>query len=146
MSRDVEASPSGRDAADLCGEYLLLDGQLASLVDEWQTLENRAIEREGWFDLSEEARQRVPEAREMAALDARLDELSARRNALLDAIVAAAAPDMRNVAAKLAVALRTIQPEDGLQTHALLASVLRDLSLARCPACEASLTAPAPEA
>ena len=145
ISMSVDPPPSGGHAADLCGEYLLLDGEIASLVHRWQATERQAIERHQWFDLSEAQRQVLPEAEEMDALDARLDGLFARRRVLLEAILAAEAGDVRSIAAKLAVALRTIQPEDGLQTHALLASVLSDLSVSRCPCCSTPLTAPAPD-
>jgi hypothetical protein len=145
MSTDVDPPRSGGHAADLCGEYLLLDGEIASLVHRWQAMERQAIERHQWFDLTEEQRQILPEAEEMEALDVRLDGLFARRRVLLDTILAAEARDVRSIAAKLAVALRTIQPEDGMQTHALLASVLSDLSISRCPCCSAALTAPTPD-
>lgn len=145
MPTFADPPSSGGRAAELCGAYLLLDAEITALVHRWQAVERGVIEGDQWFDLTEAERQAHPVSEELDALDAQLDGLFARRRELLEEILAVEAKDVRSIAAKLAVTLRTIQPEDGLQTHALLAGALRDLSVARCPCCDAPLTAPDPE-
>lgn len=114
------------DTTARCAAFLALSAEIGRLALRWSRLESRMV-REG--HRSEAERQ----VREMTRIDTRIEALCRRRDRMLPLIADAMATSVGGVAAKLAVAVELVQPDDDRTTHRLLDGALRDLRRLACP-------------
>jgi hypothetical protein len=122
-----------------CASFVAIDIRVGRLVRRWGDLESEAFKLPGWFKLSKEEQQALPQGREMADIDQMLASLFEQREKLLAELPKVAANDPTGVAAKIAVAARAVDPDDHEEAHHLIAGAARDLANMRCPDCHRPL-------
>jgi hypothetical protein len=113
-----------------CQTWLARQAERESLTRGWQKLETRLIREHNWFTLSRRERAAIPEAAELDAIDDRLDDLHTLNQDLLVALPGIPATTIRGLASKLAVAAGSVRPDENVEAHNLINSVLRDLQRA----------------
>ncbi|MFT4250994.1 MAG: hypothetical protein QM608_00720 [Caulobacter sp.] len=140
------ASGSGEEllsAADSsltrCGTFVATDIRISRLVSRWANLEAEVFDIPGWHQLSKEEQLTFPKAQEMARIDAQLVGLFRQRDKLREVLPKAAATTPTEVAAKVAAAVKMVDPEDDEQAHALLVGAVHDLAGMCCPDCRRPL-------
>lgn len=134
-----EPAAAADDLVVRCASFVAIDIRVGRLVRRWGDLEGEAFKLPGWFKLSKEEQQALPQGREMAEIDRMLASLFEQREKLLAELPEVAATDPTGVAAKIAVAARAVDPEDYEETHHLIAGAARDLANMRCPDCHRPL-------
>jgi hypothetical protein len=94
----------------------------------WSRLEARLDEHHRWYGLSPEQREALDAAKELVAIDARLDLLVAEQAQLLAQLTATPTTDLGGAVAKLAVVVQLILPEETPEAHRLITGVWCELS------------------
>ncbi|AYV45121.1 hypothetical protein CFHF_04100 [Caulobacter flavus] len=117
----------------------LADIRIRRLLVRWGDLESDVVQNHNWFGISRREQLELPQGREMARIDKMLTGLFRERQKLLEALPRTAATDPTGVAAKIAAAVKAIDPDDHQEVHFLLSGAARDLAAMRCPGCHQPL-------
>jgi len=114
-------------AAEICSEWLAHNAEQETLTRRWQELESHLIHRHDWFRLSQPERNAMPEAAELKAMEDHLEALCGSKMRLLCELPGIAATTAEGVTLKLRVAIASVFPDENLEAHNLLRSILEDL-------------------
>ncbi len=98
-----------------------------NLAERWQMLEGRLARNQRWFKLTSGQRVALPEAAELADIDAQLNSLQALNQTLVATLSTIAATTVDGLAQKLAVAAACVPRDTNEDAHNLVASILSDL-------------------
>lgn len=107
--------------------WLHLDDKIERLQTRWAQLESWLIREHRWCELSPAEQLALPWSRELRDIDGCLDLLFERREALLERMPAAAAENVPELAARLAVAARLVSVDEQPEAHGIITGVRLDL-------------------
>ena len=120
---------SGADeAAVQCQLWLATNGAIQRLLQRWSRLEAHLVADEGWFERTKAEQHALPQAAELRVIDARVDELQKRQQALLKVLLRSRARSVNGAAKKVAVVASLVDYEDNPEAHTLIRSCLHDLA------------------
>lgn len=123
-------APAHVDETVAVGErWLALNAEAERLQSRWGDLEDVLVRHHRWYKLTERERCRLPAGQELFDIDERMDALDDEREATLKRLPTLQAKTRAGLAAKLAVAAIAISPDDHVDEHSLIASILRDLKM-----------------
>jgi hypothetical protein len=114
-------------ASEICSEWLAQHAEHETLTRRWQELESHLIREHDWFRLSELERNVLPQAAELEAMEDRLRSLFESKMQLLSELLRNAATTAESITLKLMVATASVLPDENLEAHNLLRSILDDM-------------------
>lgn len=114
-------------AVGVCQVWFKLEAQQRALIDRWQELETRLIEKDYWGDPSLEVCAELPEVREMEAIDILLNALDEERQELFKSLPHVDATTVEGVALKLDVVADILCLVGNMDVYKLVASAQRNL-------------------
>lgn len=117
-----------------CAEWMALDVEIDRLGLRWSDLETILVRQKRWERMTPEERGELLPSEEMDAIDKQLEPLFEQREAWLEALPAVRATDTHGVVAKLEVALRVMDHQQG-DGYDLFKATMEELRTARCPNC-----------
>jgi hypothetical protein len=125
ISKRVQATDD--PSISICETWLAVDANHEQLIRTWQKLETQLVQKEGWYQLSEQQRNYMPQAAELESIEIQLDALSQKRMELLKEISLESCLSARGVELKLAIALACVPEDENKEGHAVIKSALKDL-------------------
>ena len=123
---DLKAALEPGQVRALSEGWLARRAESDRLMLRWSRLEARLAADHGWYGLDETQRRALEAGRCLDEIDARLDVLWADQAQLLERLSASPSAHPRDVAAKLAVAVKLLPP-DKHPAHQLIAGAWREL-------------------
>jgi hypothetical protein len=114
------------DTIGLCRTWLANKAETLRLLDRWAEIEAQLMRVQGGA-LGADAMKTSPQAAPLRAIDARLDELQAEREALAPRLPLSTATTRDGVLLKLEVVLAELFVQDFPVIHGLLHTAVRDL-------------------
>lgn len=108
---------------------------MASLTHRWMDLESTLMADPAWAALSREERRFTPAQVRLNAIDDLKEGAHDRQNLLLEQLVAAPTMDVSGAAAKLAIVMGVMIPEDYPHCYQLIEDVVSTLAPLICPHC-----------
>lgn len=124
-------SPSDHVAA-LASEWLSADAEIDHAYLVWSRLEASLIQSAQRVPLRRQAALRI--RAKLSDLDGQIDGLTAKRDAILTSLEAAAATDIHSALSKLVVATRRLEGEGGPE-HRLVSDAVAFLARSSCAKC-----------
>lgn|GEM_PF-1393361 len=99
----------------------------SALAVRWSDLETWLIDNVGWADLTDDEQKALPEALELHAIDAQLQQLDADRRQCQVALIRLPAASRDDLLVKLQIVADLLNPADHALAHRLLATAIEDL-------------------
>ena len=122
--------------AGLASDWLATDAQIDRIYLVWARLEASLMQGVRHASLRHHAALRI--RAKLSELDGRIDELGARRDAILTSLQAASSTDTYSAVSKLVVATRRLEGEGGPE-HRLVSDAAAFLARASCTKCGSRL-------
>jgi hypothetical protein len=121
-------SPRGADPTiDACRNWLALEAERSRLETEWLRYGKLLSQKFRWHELTDAERDLLPETRILDGMNARLEALDWRSDALLRALPTTPAASTAAVAANLMVAKTLLNSAGEPDVHGLIVRAVRDL-------------------
>lgn len=128
LTSAAQTSAVADDATHLCKLWLANEAETDQLLRLWGDVEGHLMEYHNWCSLTDAERQALPQGVALQAIDARLDKLSAERQAIAPKLPLTIATSRQAVMLKFKVVTRELVLEDFPVIHGLLRSAVRDLA------------------
>lgn len=125
-------SPPSDQVAALASEWLSADAEIDRAYMVWSRLEASLIHSARRVPLRSQAALRI--RAKLSDLDGQIDALSAKRDAILASLQAAALTDIHSALSKLVVATRRLEGEGGPE-HLLVSDAVAFLARSSCAKC-----------
>ena len=120
--------PVDVDTRTACAAWLDLYAEIGAMSGQWARLEHDMARRSKWRALHRRGGAAGSGVGALADIDVRLSAAHRESEALLRRLATLPAADPPTIAAKLAVAVTALAPEDHIDVYRLLESILLDVS------------------
>ena len=119
--------PASIDPTKLYKHWVSLDMEVERLLERWGDVEAWLADEHGWLRLNKAEQAALPEGQVLRDVDARLEDLFAERDGLLERLPTQGARTLDVIAARLWVAERLFYRDDHPELHAMIVGSRRDL-------------------
>ncbi|PZR31725.1 hypothetical protein [Caulobacter segnis] len=126
----LAAAPSGGPVDPIIAisqHWLKVDAERNRLMLAWGQLEGRFMKSDGWGELSTQERTAIREGGRLGEISARLDQLEAESETILDTLPTAAATSVEGVVANLMIVMTLLYPDDHEMTHGMVKRAIADI-------------------